>query len=72
MTTNNTGTAATTADTTDTDRVDVAARHMYEAELALHDAHQTHIDGWIAAAGERLHQAVTEHLAALTEQHTAA
>jgi hypothetical protein len=37
------------------------------AECALHAAHQTHDDAWIAAASERLHQAVTDYLA----EHTA-
>ena len=32
-----------------------AARALYNAEVALHDAHQTHIDRWIAAAQDHLH-----------------
>jgi len=35
-----------------------AARHLYEAECALHIAHQTGIDCWITAASDRLHDAV--------------
>jgi hypothetical protein len=46
------------------DRVAAAARHLYEAECALHTAHQTHVDAWIAAASDHLHEAVVEHLAA--------
>ena len=34
-----------------------AARALYQAELALHDAHQTRVDQWIAAAQDRLHVA---------------
>lgn len=41
-----------------------AARHLYDAECALHDAHQSHVDAWIFAASERLHAAVAEYLAA--------
>jgi hypothetical protein len=43
---------------------DAAARALYRAELAVHDAHQTHVDQWIGAAHERLHVAVTRYLAA--------
>ena len=39
-----------------------AAHALYEAELALHDAHQTHVDQWIQAASDRLHAAVLRHL----------
>jgi hypothetical protein len=46
-----------------------ASRHLFEAELALHDAHQSHVEAWIAAAGDKLHQAVLDHLAAPREQH---
>lgn len=41
-----------------------AAHRLFEAELALHDAHQTHIAEWIRAAGDRLHDAVERHVAA--------
>jgi hypothetical protein len=43
---------------------ELAARKLYEAEIAVHDAHQTHVDGWIQAAHDRLHTAVTRYLAA--------
>jgi hypothetical protein len=43
---------------------ELAARKLYEAEVAVHDAHQTHVDGWIRAAHDRLHTAVTRYLAA--------
>ena len=49
---------------TDSNRVAAAAQHLYEAECALHTAHQSHVDAWIAAASDRLHEAVVEHLAA--------
>ena len=45
---------------------DHAARALYLAELALHDAHQTHVDAWIGAANDRLHVAVARHSAADT------
>jgi hypothetical protein len=34
----------------------------------LHVAHQTHDDAWIAAASEKLHEAVVAFLAARHEQ----
>jgi len=43
---------------------DVAARKLYEAELAVHDAHQSHIDQWIRATHDRLHTAVVQYVAA--------
>jgi hypothetical protein len=46
-----------------------AARHLFEAELALHDAHQSHLEAWVAAASDKLHQAVVGYLAATREQH---
>lgn len=49
---------------TDDPRVALTARHLYDAECALHDAHQSHVDEWIAAASEHLHIALVEHLAA--------
>jgi hypothetical protein len=52
----------------DPDPVAVCADHLYAAECALHAARESHVDAWIAAAGDKLHQAVTEHLAALAEQ----
>jgi hypothetical protein len=41
-----------------------AARALYSAEIAVHDAHQTHVDQWISAANDRLHIAVAQYLAA--------
>jgi hypothetical protein len=41
-----------------------AARALYQAELALHDAHQTRVDQWIVAAHDRLHVAVGRYEAA--------
>ncbi len=40
---------------------DVAAGALYRAELAVHDAHQTHVDEWIRAAHDRLHIAVVRY-----------
>lgn len=44
---------------------EAAAHALYEAELAVHDAHQTGVDEWISAAHRHLHNAVTQHSAAL-------
>ena len=41
-----------------------AAHVLYQAELALHDAHQTRVDQWIGAAHDRLHLAVIRYEAA--------
>lgn len=54
------------------DHVRAAARRLYDAEIALHIAHQTHDDSWIAAASDRLHDALEEHRAALRAAHRAA
>jgi hypothetical protein len=43
-----------------------AARRLYDAEVALHCAHQTHVDEWIFAASERLHAAVEAYHTLLT------
>jgi len=43
---------------------DVAARKLYEAELAVHDAHQSQVDPWIRAAHDKLHTAVVSYVAA--------
>lgn len=62
-------TAGPSVDQVDVDeQVRVAACHMYDAECALHIAHQSHVDAWIAAANFKLHAAIAEHLAALAEQ----
>jgi hypothetical protein len=60
MVTTNTPAPASTSD----EQVRAAACHMYDAECALHAAHQSHVDAWITAASEKLHQAVGEHIAA--------
>ena len=46
-------------------QVEDAARRLYAAEVALHDAHSSHVDAWILAASERLHEAIEAHLAAI-------
>ncbi|MGN6605974.1 MAG: hypothetical protein ACTHMS_03045 [Jatrophihabitans sp.] len=46
-----------------TDRLAAAADRMYRAECALHAARQAHIDAWVAAAYDRLHEAILEHSA---------
>lgn len=48
------------------DPVHSAADLLYAAECAFHDAHQTHVDAWIRAAADKLHDAVAAHLAAVT------
>lgn len=53
-----------------TDRVAAAAVRMYDAEVALHIARQSHVDRWIAAAYDRLHLALAEHAAALADRDT--
>lgn len=49
------------------DRIQATAGLLYDAECALHVAHQTHVDAWITAASDRLHQAVADHLAAVAK-----
>ena len=49
-----------TTHTSETD-VEAAARRLYDAEIALHVAHQTAVDAWIAAAADGLHEAVLAH-----------
>ena len=41
-----------------------AATRLYDAEIALHIARQTRVDAWVAAAYDRLHEAVCAHRAA--------
>jgi hypothetical protein len=48
----------------DEDEQRITAEHLYNAECALHAAHQSHVDAWIAAASNRLHEALSEYLAA--------
>jgi WhiB family redox-sensing transcriptional regulator len=45
------------------DEVRAAAARLYDAECALHDAHQSRVDAWVQTANRRLHVAVTEYLA---------
>ena len=44
---------------------DRAAHTLFEAELAAHDARQTHVDSWIRVANDRLHVAVSGYEDAL-------
>lgn len=48
------------------------AAKLYNAECALHAAHQTGVDEWIAAAADALHVAVVQHEAALHRHRHAA
>jgi hypothetical protein len=61
-------TSTAVANTANEDGVDAAAGRLYAAECALHVAHQTHVDAWIEAASDRLHEAVARHLAAVVRQ----
>jgi hypothetical protein len=52
------------------DNAAVGAAHaaecrMCDAESAPHAAHQSHVGAWITAAGDRLHEAIVEHTAAI-------
>lgn len=38
-----------------------ATAELYRCELALHDAHQSGVDAWVAAAGDHLHAALLRH-----------
>jgi cellobiose-specific phosphotransferase system component IIA len=58
-------TTTTTITATRTSDVESAARCLHQAEQALHDAHTTHVDAWIAAAADRLHEAVETYLTAV-------
>ncbi len=53
------------------ERLAVAAVRLYDAEVALHIARQSHVDRWVAAAYDRLHQALAEHDAALVARDVA-
>jgi hypothetical protein len=46
---------------------DEAARNLYDAEIALHIARQTRVDHWIAAASNKLHNAVLAFLCSWAE-----
>lgn len=61
MTTN----ATSTPERTSQRRVDTAAARLYDAECALHAAHQSHVDAWINAASQKLHDAVAGYLTAV-------
>jgi hypothetical protein len=50
----------------------LAARRLYDAEVALHIAPQSGVDSWIRAAAERLHEAVEAHRQRLADCPTAA
>jgi hypothetical protein len=68
MTQTNEGIVAATLSTSTMEiRVADAARRLYDAELALHHAHQTRVDPWISAASDKLHQAIEAHIAASAE-----
>jgi len=55
---------ATTA-TTSPDHIRAAADQLYNAECALHTAHQSRNDTWINAANNKLHDAVTNYITAI-------
>jgi hypothetical protein len=40
-----------------------SAKHLYDAEAALHIARQADVGSWISAAYDRLHEAVARHMA---------
>jgi hypothetical protein len=56
--------------TADENHAHDTACHLYDAECAIHIAHQTHVDAWITAASDRLREAVAAHLAAVAECDT--
>jgi hypothetical protein len=66
MTTMETTIVVATRDHMAEDRVRTAATRMYDAEVALHAARQSHVDSWVAAAYDRLHEAVEDYRFALT------
>lgn len=45
--------------------VAACACHLYDAECALHNAHQSGVDTWIDAAGDKLHAAFAAYLGAV-------
>jgi hypothetical protein len=51
----------------DVDRLRAAAGRVYDAECALHQARQSHVDAWVTAAADKLHLAVGEYLAVVTD-----
>ena len=66
MTTMETPSAVPILDHRAEDRVKTAATRMYDAEVALHAARQSHVDSWVEAAYDRLHEAVEDYRFALT------
>ena len=48
-------------------RLRVSASRLYDAECALHQARQTQVDAWVAAAADKLHLAIGEYLAAVAD-----
>jgi len=42
-----------------------AARHLYDAESALHIARQSGVGTWISAAYDRLSEAIADHVRAV-------
>ena len=62
---------ATTVAPTSRNRADLAAVRLYNAECALHAAHQSGVELWITAASEKLHEAVVDYLAAVGAGHSA-
>ena len=44
-------------------QLELAAQHLYDAEVALHIARQTGVDAWVKAAADRLHEAIITHQA---------
>lgn len=69
-TTTTTSTATKPAENTEHNGTDVAACacHVYDAECALHAAHQSGVSQWIDAASEHLHLALAAYLRAVAEQ----
>ena len=51
---------------------DHAAHALYQAELALHDAHQTHVDQWIGAAAIARYTAASALVSAVRDHALAA
>ena len=49
-----------------------AARHLYDAETALHTARQSGVGAWISAAYDRLSEAIAEHARAVAALQTGA
>jgi hypothetical protein len=62
-------TDTTTALDISRERIVSAASDLYDAECAVHVAHQTHVDAWVQVASDRLHDAVVSYLTAVAEQH---